>query len=154
MPARVPGPHQRDHALEDYQTSIMLLEQQNKKRLFIARQENAAAVPPPPSGGARPSLPSPAREPAPRQPVAMANFGSAPAFSAPAPAAASPFGNTSTASLSGSASTNVRPQAVGSSESVRCPRVDGLRECSSATSSLHRRSRRIWLRILYHLHVS
>lgn len=40
MPAGAPGqPQQGNHALQDYQMQLMLLEQQNKKRLLMARQE-------------------------------------------------------------------------------------------------------------------
>lgn len=38
MPAQ-PGQSQGNHALQDYQMQLMLLEQQNKKRLLMARQE-------------------------------------------------------------------------------------------------------------------
>lgn len=38
MPAGAPPP-QGNHALQDYQMQLMLLEQQNKKRLLMARQE-------------------------------------------------------------------------------------------------------------------
>jgi hypothetical protein len=34
-----PGQNQGNHALQDYQMQLMLLEQQNKKRLLMARQE-------------------------------------------------------------------------------------------------------------------
>ena len=33
------GPQSGNHALQDYQMQLMLLEQQNKKRLMMARQE-------------------------------------------------------------------------------------------------------------------
>ena len=33
------NPSQGNHALQDYQMQLMLLEQQNKKRLLMARQE-------------------------------------------------------------------------------------------------------------------
>ena len=36
---RFPGQSQGNHALQDYQMQLMLLEQQNKKRLLMARQE-------------------------------------------------------------------------------------------------------------------
>jgi hypothetical protein len=40
MSANAPGaPQQGNHALQDYQMQLMLLEQQNKKRLLMARQE-------------------------------------------------------------------------------------------------------------------
>jgi hypothetical protein len=39
MPAGATGPPQGNHALQDYQMQLMLLEQQNKKRLLMARQE-------------------------------------------------------------------------------------------------------------------
>lgn len=40
MPPQAPGaPQQGNHALQDYQMQLMLLEQQNKKRLLMARQE-------------------------------------------------------------------------------------------------------------------
>lgn len=39
MPA-APGQPQGNHALQDYQMQLMLLEQQNKKRLLMARQEH------------------------------------------------------------------------------------------------------------------
>lgn len=40
MPTNAPGaPPQGNHALQDYQMQLMLLEQQNKKRLLMARQE-------------------------------------------------------------------------------------------------------------------
>lgn len=40
MPANAQGaPQQGNHALQDYQMQLMLLEQQNKKRLLMARQE-------------------------------------------------------------------------------------------------------------------
>ncbi|KAF2180336.1 hypothetical protein K469DRAFT_692859 [Zopfia rhizophila CBS 207.26] len=39
MPAGGPGAPQGNHALQDYQMQLMLLEQQNKKRLLMARQE-------------------------------------------------------------------------------------------------------------------
>ncbi|KAJ4292502.1 hypothetical protein N0V90_009164 [Kalmusia sp. IMI 367209] len=39
VPAGAPGPPQGNHALQDYQMQLMLLEQQNKKRLLMARQE-------------------------------------------------------------------------------------------------------------------
>src|SRR5271155_341208 len=34
-----------NHALQDYQMQLMLLEQQNKKRLMMARQEQDMAIP-------------------------------------------------------------------------------------------------------------
>jgi hypothetical protein len=39
MPPNAPGQGQGNHALQDYQMQLMLLEQQNKKRLLMARQE-------------------------------------------------------------------------------------------------------------------
>jgi hypothetical protein len=39
MPANAPGAPQGNHALQDYQMQLMLLEQQNKRRLLMARQE-------------------------------------------------------------------------------------------------------------------
>jgi hypothetical protein len=39
MPNGAPGQPQGNHALQDYQMQLMLLEQQNKKRLLMARQE-------------------------------------------------------------------------------------------------------------------
>jgi hypothetical protein len=39
MPANAPGAPQGNHALQDYQMQLMLLEQQNNKRLLMARQE-------------------------------------------------------------------------------------------------------------------
>jgi hypothetical protein len=39
MPGGAPGQPQGNHALQDYQMQLMLLEQQNKKRLMMARQE-------------------------------------------------------------------------------------------------------------------
>lgn len=36
---QTPGPQQGNHALQDYQMQLMLLEQQNKRRLMMARQE-------------------------------------------------------------------------------------------------------------------
>ncbi|PVH97658.1 hypothetical protein DM02DRAFT_644063 [Periconia macrospinosa] len=39
MPAGQPGQQPGNHALQDYQMQLMLLEQQNKKRLLMARQE-------------------------------------------------------------------------------------------------------------------
>ncbi|KAF1985689.1 hypothetical protein K402DRAFT_413217 [Aulographum hederae CBS 113979] len=39
MAAGPPGQSQGNHALQDYQMQLMLLEQQNKKRLLMARQE-------------------------------------------------------------------------------------------------------------------
>ncbi|OCL08722.1 hypothetical protein AOQ84DRAFT_292579 [Glonium stellatum] len=39
MPGGAPGQPQGNHALQDYQMQLMLLEQQNKKRLLMARQE-------------------------------------------------------------------------------------------------------------------
>jgi len=38
-PAGAPAPGGSNHALQDYQMQLMLLEQQNKKRLMMARQE-------------------------------------------------------------------------------------------------------------------
>jgi hypothetical protein len=43
------GPPQGNHALQDYQMQLMLLEQQNKKRLLMARQEQDGM--PGPQGG-------------------------------------------------------------------------------------------------------
>lgn len=46
-----------NHALQDYQMQLMLLEQQNKKRLLMARQEqDNMAQPHPGSGGANPQF--------------------------------------------------------------------------------------------------
>ncbi|KAF2714029.1 hypothetical protein K504DRAFT_371176 [Pleomassaria siparia CBS 279.74] len=54
MPA-APGQPQGNHALQDYQMQLMLLEQQNKKRLLMARQEQDSMSGGPhaqPAGGA------------------------------------------------------------------------------------------------------
>ncbi|KAF2735719.1 hypothetical protein EJ04DRAFT_183548 [Polyplosphaeria fusca] len=47
-----PGPPQGNHALQDYQMQLMLLEQQNKKRLLMARQEQDNMSGGPPHGQA------------------------------------------------------------------------------------------------------
>ncbi|KAF2115089.1 hypothetical protein BDV96DRAFT_92927 [Lophiotrema nucula] len=49
MPA-APGAPQGNHALQDYQMQLMLLEQQNKKRLLMARQEQDSMSGGPPQG--------------------------------------------------------------------------------------------------------
>lgn len=51
MPAGAPGPPQGNHALQDYQMQLMLLEQQNKKRLLMARQEQDNMAAPHGQGG-------------------------------------------------------------------------------------------------------
>jgi hypothetical protein len=52
MPAAAPGaPQQGNHALQDYQMQLMLLEQQNKKRLLMARQEQDNMTGPQHQGG-------------------------------------------------------------------------------------------------------
>jgi len=51
MPNGAPGPPQGNHALQDYQMQLMLLEQQNKKRLLMARQEQDNISAPHPQGG-------------------------------------------------------------------------------------------------------
>lgn len=43
-----------NHALQDYQMQLMLLEQQNKKRLLMARQEQDSMSHPPPGSGPMP----------------------------------------------------------------------------------------------------
>jgi hypothetical protein len=50
MPAGAPPP-QGNHALQDYQMQLMLLEQQNKKRLLMARQEQDNITGPHAQGG-------------------------------------------------------------------------------------------------------
>lgn len=45
-----PGQPQGNHALQDYQMQLMLLEQQNKKRLLMARQEQDMSGPHPQGG--------------------------------------------------------------------------------------------------------
>jgi hypothetical protein len=51
MPAGATGPPQGNHALQDYQMQLMLLEQQNKKRLLMARQEQDSMSTPHGQGG-------------------------------------------------------------------------------------------------------
>jgi hypothetical protein len=51
MPASAPGAPQGNHALQDYQMQLMLLEQQNKKRLLMARQEQDNMTGPQHQGG-------------------------------------------------------------------------------------------------------
>lgn len=66
-----PQPNNGNHALQDYQMQLMLLEQQNKKRLLMARQEQDSMAHPTgvqgPNGGqfARNMSPQPARMQAP-----------------------------------------------------------------------------------------
>ncbi|KAJ9657753.1 hypothetical protein H2201_008066 [Coniosporium apollinis] len=48
MQAGPPGNSQGNHALQDYQMQLMLLEQQNKKRLLMARQEQDSLTHGPP----------------------------------------------------------------------------------------------------------
>lgn len=45
-----------NHALQDYQMQLMLLEQQNKKRLLMARQEQDNMAQPHPGSGANPQF--------------------------------------------------------------------------------------------------
>ncbi|KAF2268307.1 hypothetical protein CC78DRAFT_541038 [Lojkania enalia] len=52
MPGAAPGQPQGNHALQDYQMQLMLLEQQNKKRLLMARQEQDNMSGGPPHGQA------------------------------------------------------------------------------------------------------
>ena len=67
MGGGAPGQQQGNHALQDYQMQLMLLEQQNKKRLLMARQEqdNLTHAPQgnPPMGGQGPG-PGPGFAPA------------------------------------------------------------------------------------------
>ncbi|KXG51891.1 LisH dimerization motif, subgroup [Penicillium griseofulvum] len=61
---QAPGSQQGNHALQDYQMQLMLLEQQNKRRLMMARQEQdsmarADGQPPMPGQGALPPGTSP-----------------------------------------------------------------------------------------------
>ncbi|KAF2677587.1 hypothetical protein K458DRAFT_395859 [Lentithecium fluviatile CBS 122367] len=51
IPAGAPGAPQGNHALQDYQMQLMLLEQQNKKRLLMARQEQDNITAPHAQGG-------------------------------------------------------------------------------------------------------
>ncbi|KAH3907230.1 hypothetical protein HBI56_183640 [Parastagonospora nodorum] len=51
IPANAPGAPQGNHALQDYQMQLMLLEQQNKKRLLMARQEQDNVSGPQHQGG-------------------------------------------------------------------------------------------------------
>jgi len=56
MPGAGPaGQNSSNHALQDYQMQLMLLEQQNKKRLLMARQEQDSANGP--NGGPMPGFP-------------------------------------------------------------------------------------------------
>ena len=57
MPANA-GPQSGNHALQDYQMQLMLLEQQNKKRLLMARQEQDSAMSHGGPGGSGPSGPA------------------------------------------------------------------------------------------------
>lgn len=51
------GPNQTgNHALQDYQMQLMLLEQQNKKRLLMARQEHDNVAHPHPGSGPNPQF--------------------------------------------------------------------------------------------------
>jgi hypothetical protein len=61
---QTPGPQQGNHALQDYQMQLMLLEQQNKRRLMMARQEQdtmarSEGQPPMPGQGGLPPGTSP-----------------------------------------------------------------------------------------------
>jgi hypothetical protein len=61
---QTPGPPQGNHALQDYQMQLMLLEQQNKRRLMMARQEQDTMArsdgqPPMPGQGGLPPGTSP-----------------------------------------------------------------------------------------------
>jgi len=61
---QTPGPQHGNHALQDYQMQLMLLEQQNKRRLMMARQEQdsmarADGQPPMPGQGGLPPGTSP-----------------------------------------------------------------------------------------------
>ncbi|KAK0103986.1 hypothetical protein ONS96_005091 [Cadophora gregata f. sp. sojae] len=49
-PGGAPGGSGGNHALQDYQMQLMLLEQQNKKRLMMARQEQDNMIPRPEGG--------------------------------------------------------------------------------------------------------
>lgn len=51
-PGGQPGGSGGNHALQDYQMQLMLLEQQNKKRLMMARQEQDSMMPRDGQGGA------------------------------------------------------------------------------------------------------
>ncbi|KAF1955379.1 hypothetical protein CC80DRAFT_93127 [Byssothecium circinans] len=53
-----PGPPQGNHALQDYQMQLMLLEQQNKKRLLMARQEQDSMTGPHSQGVGGPGFPA------------------------------------------------------------------------------------------------
>ncbi|EFR02894.1 OefA protein [Nannizzia gypsea CBS 118893] len=61
---QTPGAQNGNHALQDYQMQLMLLEQQNKKRLLIARQEqdSMARDGQPPPGPAQPGQPGAAQQ--------------------------------------------------------------------------------------------
>jgi hypothetical protein len=51
------GPNQGNHALQDYQMQLMLLEQQDKKRLMMARQEqDNMSIPRPSDGSSGPGM--------------------------------------------------------------------------------------------------
>jgi hypothetical protein len=52
-----------NHALQDYQMQLMLLEQQNKKRLMMARQEQDSMAMPRPDGSAGPGTMGPNSQP-------------------------------------------------------------------------------------------
>lgn len=57
-------PNNGNHALQDYQMQLMLLEQQNKQRLMFARQtQNSIALPGPSSSIAAPPYPPPPPSP-------------------------------------------------------------------------------------------
>jgi hypothetical protein len=75
MPANAPGAPQGNHALQDYQMQLMLLEQQNKRRLLMARQEQD-------------SIPGPHQGPGGTQgfPAAMSPQGGRPGGPSPNPA--------------------------------------------------------------------
>lgn len=59
MAPGAPGPPQGNHALQDYQMQLMLLEQQNKKRLLMARQEQDSMAAPHAQGPGFPASMSP-----------------------------------------------------------------------------------------------
>lgn len=58
MAPNAPGAPQGNHALQDYQMQLMLLEQQNKKRLLMARQEQDNMSGPQHQGGVAQGFPA------------------------------------------------------------------------------------------------
>lgn len=62
-PGGAPGTGGGNHALQDYQMQLMLLEQQNKKRLMMARQEQDSMMPRPDGSQGAPGAVGPNGQP-------------------------------------------------------------------------------------------